>query len=195
MVSELFESIIRTSGADTDDFYEDPSVPIALSGTLVDLFEAVLAEGVLSVKSKNDNSVTREPKSGLPYLSQYASKIIDVFDRLRRNDPTARADNNTFMMNLPNFYVADIVPLNRKVNKVRPSFSIKGDYFAISYKMLREHYKKDAGHEYTHEILKELCQKITDPFLISQHFDKKAKKWTFNLLKIRKPRPMAVVMY
>ncbi|MDR0556628.1 MAG: hypothetical protein LBG43_01965 [Treponema sp.] len=63
MESDLFESIIRTSGADTDDLFDEPEEPIALSGTLVDLFEAVLWEA-----------------NGLPSLS----KEIEINDDEKR---------------------------------------------------------------------------------------------------------------
>jgi hypothetical protein len=46
MGSKLFDSIIRTSaeGWDTDYPYDEAPDPVELTGTMVDLFEAVLSE-------------------------------------------------------------------------------------------------------------------------------------------------------
>jgi len=125
-------------------------------------------------------SIIREPKSGLPYLKHYADKIIDIFERLENKDKSALRDDFMLQNRLKDFYVADIETINNKVGKVRTGFNIKGDFFVISYKMLKDHYNKDDGHKYTGEILKELCYKIVDPFLILIHIDQKTFKSTYN---------------
>ena len=178
MYNKLFESIIRTSGENTDDTddFADRDNFWAPAPVIEQMFEQILREGILSIKSKDDNTIVREPKSGLPYLKHYANKIIDVFDRLLKNDKTVLKDDYILTQNLQNFYVADIAPVNNKVNKKRTGFNINGDFFVINYKMLKYHYNKDAGHKYSSDILKELCYKITDPFLISIHLDKKTNK-------------------
>jgi hypothetical protein len=90
----LFEYIvIRTSGNtdDINDFDDKDNFWAPVPENL--LFEQILREGFLSIKSKDDNSIVREPKSGLPYLKHYAVKIIDVFNRLQKNDKTVLKDD------------------------------------------------------------------------------------------------------
>jgi hypothetical protein len=126
-------------------------------------------EGTLNVKSKTDKAVVREPKSGLPYLSHYASKILDILDRLRARDNTAKEDDHNFSQNLPEFYVTDTTIINNHIHKLRSDFSIQGKYFKVTYETLRTHYRKDPGHIYTGEILKDLCNKISNPFMIARY--------------------------
>jgi hypothetical protein len=199
LYNELFENIIQATNSESEkDYLTWPLEPINFAGEPFhafesEVFERVLREGQLSIKSKYDKNIIREPKSGLPYLKHYADKIIDIFERLKIGDPDLRKndrsktvdskafyDQHIFQRYLKNFYIADIEPINKKIQRVRQNFSIQGDFFSISYKNLKIHYKKDKGHEYTGAVLKEICNKITDPFLISWYYDVKTKKWALS---------------
>jgi hypothetical protein len=186
MYSKLFEAIYlecNSGSGVSNDFDTELEKPLESEK----LFERVyyechvkpLLEGTLNISLNSGNTIKKEPKSGHPYLAQYADKIIDVLNRIHKNDKTALQDDSNFQKFLPYFYVADIAPINQKLQKEKVNFRINGDFFDIGYNTIKNHHinrglkANDNEHILDANLLKTLGHKILNPFIIASYNNQK----------------------
>ena len=126
-------------------------------------------------------------------MFDHADKIIDILNRLFHNDNIAKQEDFYYQTNFPQFYVADTTKLKQTLgNKI-----VLKNFFLINYNTIKEHHverglkKNDQEHILSGQILKEVCEKINDPFIVTEYHGKN----NFNLfLSIRIAGQMALVV-
>jgi hypothetical protein len=155
MYNALFESIIRTSGADTDDIHSGDAE--GNFWTENQLFEAILREA-----------------GNILSLVDYADDIINTLNNLGKSPEANKKDKNY----LGTCYsVCEVTDLMKK-------FGTSGTKITISYDKIKEkHYgmglkQGKKNHLYTADFLKQVCQQLSNPVIIAKYITKMTKSKT-----------------
>ena len=157
----LFEAIYEVSNYATET--ETTSLESPMESTAPMLFEKIYFECNIFPRIFESNTK-------LPNLYDHADKIIDILNRLFKNDNTAKKEDFYYQTNFPHFYVADTTILKQKYNKIALQNS-----FLINYNTIKKHHigkglkKNDQEHILSSQILKEVCKKINNPFIITEY--------------------------
>jgi hypothetical protein len=136
-----------------------------------ELFESVIREAREDSFSQLFEEVLREANNVQGSLYDYADDIINTLNNLGKSHEANQKDID---YSKAIFLVCEVTDLMKK-------YGITGSEIFITYKKIKEkHYEKgirggDLDHVYTSEILKQVCQQLQNPVIISKYITVKTQ--------------------